>query len=57
MTVAARMDLSLTLSQKMDPDSMMAGVEETGVLLHVVPTCCYVAAAILQALAYRSIKV
>ena len=48
MTVAARINLSLTLSQMMD--SMMAGVEKTGVLLHVVPTCRYVAAATLQAL-------
>ena len=36
MTVAASIDLSLTLSQMMD--SMMAGVEKTGVLLHVVPS-------------------
>ena len=36
MTVAARMGLSLTLSRMMD--SMVAGVEKTGVLLHVVPT-------------------
>ena len=53
MTVAARIDPSLTLSQMMD---LMAGVDKTGVLLHVVPTCRYVAAAILQALAFRSLN-
>ena len=55
MTVAARNDLSPTLSQIMD--SMMSGVKKTGVLLHVVPICRYLAAAILQALAFRRIKV
>ena len=33
---------------------MMAGVEKTNVLLHVVPTCRHVASAILQGLAFRS---
>ena len=55
MTVAARIDLTLTLSRMMG--SVMAGVEKTGVLLHVVPFCRYAAAAILQALAFRRIKV
>ena len=55
MTVAATIDLTLTLSQMIG--SMMAGVEKTGVLLHVVPICRYVATAFLQALAFRRIKV
>ena len=52
MTVAARIDLSLTLSQMMDRGREDSS--ETGALLHVVPACRYVAAAIFQALAFRS---
>ena len=46
MTVAARIDMSLTLNQMMD--SMMAGVEKTGVLLLILQF-----AALQQLQSYR----
>ena len=48
MTVAARIDMSLTLNQMMD--SMMAGVEKTGVLLLILQL-----AAMQQLQSYRAL--